>query len=93
MNLITLQYYTTVCETGSMAKAAKQLSLSRQALSKAILSLEDLVGIKLLKRNQSGTELTPAGEILYHPPAPSFWTGIQRLKGSSRPICGWAMVR
>ena len=65
MNLVVLQYYTAVCELGSMAKAAERLSLSRQALSKAILTLEREVGIKLLRRKKSGTEPTPAGHILY----------------------------
>lgn len=65
MNLAILQYYRTVCETGSMAKAAEQLFLSRQALSKSILTLEDAVGVKLCRRKSSGIELTPAGEILY----------------------------
>lgn len=65
VNLVVLQYYTAVCELGSMAKAAERLSLSRQALSKAILTLEREVGIKLLRRKKSGTEPTPAGHILY----------------------------
>lgn len=65
VNLAVLQYYREVCDTGSIAKAAQRLSLSRQALSKAILSLEDEVGIKLFRRKNSGIELTAAGEVLY----------------------------
>lgn len=65
MNLAVLQYYQMVCDTGSIAKAAQRLSLSRQALSKAILSLEDEVGIKLFLRKNSGIEPTAAGEVLY----------------------------
>ena len=64
MNLVVLHYYRTVCRAGSIAKAAEQLSLSRQALSKSILALEDEVGLKLFSRKSSGIELTPAGEIL-----------------------------
>lgn len=65
MNHIVLQYYMKVCDTGSMARAAEQLSLSRQALSKAILTLENEVGVKLFKRKSSGLECTPAGEVFY----------------------------
>lgn len=64
MNLVVLHYYRAVCRAGSIAKAAEQLSLSRQALSKSILALEDEVGLKLFSRKSSGIELTPAGEIL-----------------------------
>ena len=64
MNLAVLQYYRAVCQAGSIAKAAEQLSLSRQALSKSIIALEDEVGLKLFTRKSSGIELTPAGEIL-----------------------------
>ena len=64
MNLFILHYYTVVCETGSMARAAEKLSLSRQALSKAILALESEVGARLLTRRSSGVVPTPAGEVL-----------------------------
>ena len=64
MNLVVLHYYRTVCRAGSIAKAAEQLSLSRQALSKSILSLENEVGLRLFTRKSSGIEPTPAGEIL-----------------------------
>lgn len=64
MNLFILHYYTVVCETGSMARAAEKLSLSRQALSKAILTLESEVGAHLLTRRSSGVVPTPSGEVL-----------------------------
>ena len=65
MNLFILRYYIVVYETGSMAQAAERLSLSRQALSKAVLTLEDELGLRLLTRNRSGVTPTPAGDVLY----------------------------
>ena len=56
--------FHAVAQHGSMAKAAKHLSLSQPAASKAIAALERTVGVRLLDRHPHGVELTPYGDAL-----------------------------
>lgn len=65
MNFIVLQYYCTVCEAGSVARAAELLHISRQALSKSMLVLESEMGAKLFIKGKKGVEMTPFGKALY----------------------------
>src|SRR3984885_16147845 len=53
-----------VIETGSMGKAAVRLSISQPAVSKAIVELEDALGVRLLDRSRSGVVPTAYGEAL-----------------------------
>jgi len=48
-----------------MNKAAKKFFISQPALSSAITSLEEELGITLIKRNRQGISLTEAGEKVY----------------------------
>ena len=61
----TLLYFATVVEQGSLAKAAKLLSISQPALSKSMDRLETELGMKLLARGSSGITTTPIGELVY----------------------------
>jgi DNA-binding transcriptional LysR family regulator len=54
----------TVVQTGSMGKAAVALRMSQPAVSKAIASLEQTLGVQLLDRSRRGTEPTPYGLAL-----------------------------
>ncbi|MGL5313083.1 MAG: LysR family transcriptional regulator, partial [Peptostreptococcaceae bacterium] len=49
---------------GSFSKAAKNLYISQQGLSKAISNLEKEIDVPLFYRNSSGNELTKYGEYL-----------------------------
>src|SRR2546425_1548109 len=60
-----LLYFATVIEQGSLAKAARQLSVSQPALSKSMDRLEGELGIKLLSRGAAGIEPTAAGQLIY----------------------------
>ena len=60
-DLYTLQMIANV---GSMAKAAKQLSISQPTISKAIADMEHVLGASLLERSARGVELTDIGKIL-----------------------------
>lgn len=60
-DLHTLQ---VVAETGSMARASRQLALSQPAISKAIADMEHTVGAPLLDRSARGVELTASGRLL-----------------------------
>lgn len=64
MDYKQLQCFLKVCEAGSINKAAEQLFLSQQALSKSMRNLEQELGVSLLVRTPGGVRLTPAGELL-----------------------------
>lgn len=53
-----------VVHTGSMGKASAVLRMSQPAVSKAIASLEQTLGVSLLERSRRGVEPTPYGLAL-----------------------------
>lgn len=65
MDLSTLQYYVTVCQLNNMTKAANKLYISRQAISKSISNLENMLGTQLITVRHDGIELTEEGQCLY----------------------------
>lgn len=65
MELRQLQYFLTVAEEKSFAKASKKAFISQQALSKSIMSLEQELGITLFDRGPHGVTLTDAGQLLF----------------------------
>ena len=60
-----LLYLATVIEQGSLAKAAKLLSVSQPALSKSMDRLENELSMKLLVRGPTGITPTSFGELIY----------------------------
>ena len=54
-----------ILQTGSFSRAADELGYTQSAMSQAIASLEEELGIRLLQRGRSGVRLTPDGEELY----------------------------
>ncbi|MBS0322012.1 MAG: LysR family transcriptional regulator [Proteobacteria bacterium] len=57
-----LRVFVTVVEQGSFRKAAAALHITQPAVTKAIASLEDLVGVRLFDRTSNGADLTVHGE-------------------------------
>src|SRR5262245_64639912 len=53
-----LYILSTVVKTGGMAKAARQLAMTRPAVSSAIANLEHMLGVRLLDRSPRGIEPT-----------------------------------
>jgi DNA-binding transcriptional LysR family regulator len=63
MDYKSIVYAVSVAQTGSFVRAAKQLSLTQSAVSRAVIGLEKELGIILFDRSVSGATLTPAGQI------------------------------
>jgi DNA-binding transcriptional LysR family regulator len=64
LKLRDLDILVAVVETGSMGKAAKRLDISQPAISKAIVELEDALGVRLLDRGRRGVVPTAYGVAL-----------------------------
>ena len=58
LKLRDLHILGAVVQWGSMAKAAKHLSMTQPAVSNAIASLEHTLGVRLLDRSSKGVEAT-----------------------------------
>ena len=66
MDLRQLKYFVQIVESGSLAKASRQLYIAQPALSQQMARLEDEVGKPLLVRSSRGVVPTENGEALYH---------------------------
>jgi DNA-binding transcriptional LysR family regulator len=62
--LRNLYVFFTVVQRGSMAKAARELSVTQPAVSKVIADLEHTLGVRLLDRRPQGVEPTVYGRAL-----------------------------
>lgn len=61
-DLGTLDLLSSVAELGSLGQAAIRHQISQPAVSLKMKQLEQRLGLRLLNRNSSGTELTPSGQ-------------------------------
>jgi DNA-binding transcriptional LysR family regulator len=66
IDLISLQLFVAVCESGSIGRAAEREFIAASAISKRLAELEAAVDTPLLYRHSRGVKLTPAGENLLH---------------------------
>lgn len=64
MELSQLRCFYEVCLHKSFSKAAKELFITQQGVSKAVKVLETELNIQLLNRSPGGVSLTPQGEYL-----------------------------
>src|SRR5262245_25949564 len=63
MTFTQLKAFVEVVNTGSVHGAAEQLMVSQPAVSAALSSLQEEVGVPLLVRAGRGLEVTPAGRV------------------------------
>lgn len=64
MDIQNLRYFVVVAQTLNITKAAEQLFISRQALSKAIREFEKECGSELFLRTNGKLQITPLGRDL-----------------------------
>lgn len=62
MKLSQLLAVVAVADNGNFSEAALELNLSQPAVSHAIATLEEELGVQLFRRGRHGAVLTPAGE-------------------------------
>ena len=65
MNVADVQVFSRVAQTGNFSKAAQQLGLTRSAVSKSIMRLEERLGVVLINRSTRSSSLTDAGRRFY----------------------------
>ncbi len=64
MNVRSLQYLLELEKAGSIYAAAKKIGLSQQGLSRSIASLEQELGVELVRRTKRGSYFTDAGMVV-----------------------------
>ena len=64
MELDQLRVFIRVAETKSFSRTAEELFVSHSTVSRAVSSLENELGVRLLIRGNAVQGLTPAGETL-----------------------------
>ncbi len=65
MTLLQMKYFVTICESGSLSLASKQLFVTQPALSSVINQLEKEYNIQLFERKSHGLQITTDGEFFY----------------------------
>ncbi len=66
IKLSQLRALVAIARTGTFSDAAASLELSQSAVSHAIATLEDELGVSLLSRGRQGAVLTPVGQEITH---------------------------
>lgn len=64
MNLLSIETFLTVAQSGSFTGAARRLNKTQSAVSQAIRQLEEELGVVLINRASRQITLTPAGDLL-----------------------------
>lgn len=65
MTILQMECFVETAKRHSMSKAAEQLYISQQCISKHIKSLEKELGFPLFERHNKGCSLTSSGKILF----------------------------
>jgi DNA-binding transcriptional LysR family regulator len=91
LKLRQLEVLIAVAQSGNMAKAAKQLSITQPVVSKTISELETTLGVRLFDRSRRGVEPTLYGNALLKRSLAIFndlQTGVDELEYLSDPTAG-----
>lgn len=66
MDLLQMQYFLKIAETGNMTRAAEELYISQSSLSRTIARLEKDLGVKLFDRVGRQIQLNEFGKVFLH---------------------------
>ncbi|SFM62914.1 DNA-binding transcriptional regulator, LysR family [Pleomorphomonas diazotrophica] len=80
-SLRQLQYFLAIAETGSVSRAAAQISTSQSTITEAMKDLEADLGVKLLERQSRGLGLTHKGQ-LFRRHAERIWQDVADARGA-----------
>ena len=64
MNIVGLQTFVSIVETGSLVRASEQLNVTQSTVTARLRTLEQEIGATLLNRQKSGVTLTASGTKL-----------------------------
>jgi DNA-binding transcriptional LysR family regulator len=70
MNIVDLESFVTVAESGSIVGAAARLHLTQSAITRRIQNLEESLGVELFDRQSRPIQLTAAGKATYESAKP-----------------------
>ena len=87
MELLDLQYFVSIADTGSFTKSALQTNVAQSALSRRVRDLEAELGTALFYRNGRGVMLTEAGET-FRTRARSILAEVEALRQDMRKTSG-----
>lgn len=65
MDLLSLNIFVEIVDSGNLSQAARSLGMSRANISYHLTQLEKALGAELLRRTPQGNELTNVGERTY----------------------------
>ncbi|MFD9903995.1 LysR family transcriptional regulator [Streptomyces sp. NPDC059063] len=84
MDLDAVRTFVAVADTGQFQEAAAQLSVTQQAASKRVASLEKSLGVRLFTRTARGARLSIDGQA-FLPHARALLQAAERAAASVRP--------
>lgn len=70
MNIVDLESFVMVAESGSIVGAAAKMHLTQSAITRRIQSLEESLGVELFDRQSRPIQLTAAGRATYESAKP-----------------------
>src|SRR4029077_770710 len=94
-DLYDLAAFAAVAQHGSFTRAAAELAMSQSALSHAMKSLEERLGVRLLSRTTRSVSTTEAGETLLRslrPALSEISAGVDALGASRGKLSGTVRI-
>ncbi len=91
LKMSDLRMLLAVAQWGSMSKAAAHLNITQSAVSKALIELEQALGVRLLDRDPRGVQPTAYGRVLLNRGVAIFdelQQGVKDIKFLADPTAG-----
>jgi DNA-binding transcriptional LysR family regulator len=89
-----IEAFLAVIEAGSQSAAARRLGRSLQSVNRALLALEQRVGVELVRRTTRTSFATEAGLAFYRRVKPAFAEISEaRLEAASRRVEPFGLLR